>query len=84
MTMKSLAGFLSQITQQSGRPVLDMTGLTGVFDVTLDFVPDATTGDNNADPDIFSALLNLGLKLEPRMAPLEVIVIDRALKPSEN
>lgn len=85
MTMKDLASFLSQFTLRSGRPVLDMTGLTGVFDITLDFVTDDfAPGDNNPSPDIFTALQEIGLKLEPRKSPIEVLVIDYAEKPSEN
>jgi len=86
MTLKQLAGFLSQMTQSSGRPVLDMTGIAGVFDITLDAAPDdaAAAGDNSG-PDLFTALQQqLGLKLEPRKSPLEVLVVDRAEKPAAN
>jgi len=62
-------------------PVEDLTGLKGHFDVTLDWSP----GDNAADPDtpakasIFTALQEqLGLKLEPRKSPVNVLVIDHA------
>jgi uncharacterized protein (TIGR03435 family) len=54
MTMHALAGALTQITQGSGRPILDLTGLDGIFDITLDFVSDQLAGDNNSDPDIFA------------------------------
>jgi uncharacterized protein (TIGR03435 family) len=85
MTMKDLAGALSQITQRSGRPVLDMTGLSGVFDITLDFAADdSAPGDSNSGPDIFAALEEIGLKLEPRKSPIEVLVVDHAEKASEN
>jgi len=56
MTMQALAGFLTQILQVSGRPVLDKTGLDGVFDITLDFVPDDLAVDNNSAPNVFAAL----------------------------
>jgi len=86
MTMKQLAAFLSQITERSGHPVLDTTGLTGVYDITLDFDPDdAKPSDDHSQPDLFAALQEqLGLKLEPRKTSLEVLVIDHAEKPSEN
>jgi uncharacterized protein (TIGR03435 family) len=85
MTMKDLAGVLSQITQTSGRPVLDMTGLSGVFDITLDFIADdSVPGDSNSGADMFSALKEIGLKLEPRKSPIEVVIVDHAEKPSEN
>jgi uncharacterized protein (TIGR03435 family) len=83
MGMQQLAGFLSQFTQSSGMPVLDMTGVPGVFDVTLDFVS-GDAADKSADPDIFTAVQELGLKLESRKSPLEVLVIDHVEKPSEN
>jgi uncharacterized protein (TIGR03435 family) len=44
MTMHSLAGVLTQITQRAGRPILDVTELDGVFDITLDFVSDDLAG----------------------------------------
>ncbi|HEY1340098.1 MAG TPA: TIGR03435 family protein [Bryobacteraceae bacterium] len=85
MSMKQLAGFLSEFTQRSGMPVLDMTGLDGLFDITLDFAGDDAAAAANGDtPDIFTAVLQLGLKLEPRKSPLEVLVVDSAQKPSEN
>jgi uncharacterized protein (TIGR03435 family) len=85
MTMKALAGALTQITQRSGRPIQDMTGIEGVYDITLDFVSsDVADADNGPGPDIFSALQEAGLKLEPRKSSLEVLVIDHAQRPSEN
>jgi uncharacterized protein (TIGR03435 family) len=84
------------------RPVIDKTGLTGLFDVHLEFAPDdAMSGPgpvllNGVDrpgvpstdptgPSIFTALQEqLGLKLSPAKGPVEVIVIDRAEKPSAN
>jgi uncharacterized protein (TIGR03435 family) len=75
------------------RPVLDKTGLTGRFDFDLAWTPDETQfggrgatmpGDPNA-PNIFTAFQEqLGLKLEPQKAPIDVLVIDRVERPSEN
>jgi uncharacterized protein (TIGR03435 family) len=84
MTMHALAAALTQITQASGRPILDMTGLDSVFDINLDFVSDELAGVNNSDPDIFAALQALGLKLESQKSPFEVLVIDHVERPSEN
>jgi uncharacterized protein (TIGR03435 family) len=62
------------------RPVLDKTGLDGDFAVKLEWAP--------RDPDglsIFTALEEqLGLKLEPRKGPVEILVIDHVERPSEN
>ncbi len=57
-------------------PVLDQTGLSGTYDITVDI----------SGEDAWPALLErqLGLKLELRKAPTEIIVIDRAVKPSGN
>ena len=72
VSMPDLADRLSRATFQLDRPVVDFTGLTGRFDLTLDWVP--------TDP-IFSALEEqLGLKLEARKMPLEVLIVDHADK----
>jgi uncharacterized protein (TIGR03435 family) len=63
------------------RPVIDRTGLTGTFDIHLEWTPDPTTDGLS----IFTALREqLGLRLDSARAPAEMIVIDRAEKPSEN
>jgi hypothetical protein len=77
------------------RAVVDRTGLTGVFDVTLEFAPpegpasqpDATVSaaDPAAAPSIFTALQEqLGLRLEPQTGPVDVLVIDHVEEPSPN
>jgi uncharacterized protein (TIGR03435 family) len=73
------------------RPVLNRTGLTGLFDIHLEFAPGATDPDgalgafDPVGPSIFAALQQqLGLKLEPTKGPREFIVIDHVEKPSEN
>jgi uncharacterized protein (TIGR03435 family) len=64
-----------------GRPVVDKTGLKGLFEFRLDY--SASTDDDR--PNIFTAVQEqLGLKLEPARAPIEVVVIDRLEKPSAN
>jgi uncharacterized protein (TIGR03435 family) len=76
VTMDHLAAFLSRPRLGLGRPVLDKTGLEGVFDFTLDWTPQT----------IFTALEEqLGLKLEPQKAPIEVLIVDHIEKtPTEN
>ena len=76
------------------RPVLDKTGLTGKYDFQLtltDFqlsINAEQRGIPAADsegPSVFTALQDqLGLKLEAQKAAIEIIVIDRASRPSEN
>jgi len=77
------------------RPIVDMTGLSGRYDFTLEYSVEelrslvrASGGDASRIPDlggdptisIFSSLEGLGLRLEPRKTPVEVIVVDRAEK----
>ncbi len=79
LPMDVLARFLSN---QVGRTVVDRTGLTAHYNFKL--VYSADMGDTTG-PSIFTALQEqLGLKLEAAKGPVEVLVIDRAEKPSEN
>ena len=77
------------------KAVLDRTGLTGTFDVELQFssegLPGVTTGPPEVErppsegPFIFTAVQEqLGLKLESTKGPVDVLVIDHAEKPTEN
>src|SRR5882724_3805558 len=79
--MPMLATTLSRFMRQ---PVLDMTGLKGRYVVKLDWTPDPVDPDKapaGAGPTIYTAVQEqLGLKLESRKGPLEVIVIDHAEK----
>jgi uncharacterized protein (TIGR03435 family) len=104
----TLAKFADTLSMQLDRPVVDMTGLQGSYDITLDFAPDpaimqarmaamgmppppgggpdgAGPGAGAQDPGgaatIFSALPDqLGLRLEARKGPVDLLVIDSALK----
>lgn len=74
------------------RPVVDRTGLAGEFDFELSFTPERPPMLNGAalpptsdGASIFTALREqLGLALDAQRAPLEVLVIDGAERPSEN
>jgi uncharacterized protein (TIGR03435 family) len=69
------------------RTVIDRTGLTGSFDIDVQWsVASAEPTPNappNSAPSIFTAIQEqLGLKLEPQRGPVDVLVVDRADKPS--
>ena len=77
------------------RPVVDQTGLTAKYDFVLKWTPDASqfggqvrqpeTPDPEAPPDLFTAMQEeLGLQLKSVKAPVDVLVIDKVEKPSEN
>jgi uncharacterized protein (TIGR03435 family) len=91
-TMKRIADTLPD-AGRLGRPVVDQTGLTGTFDFTMRWTPDSgapAMQETNAEPALqgtsfFEALKDqLGLKLKPTNAPLNVLVIDHVERPSEN
>jgi uncharacterized protein (TIGR03435 family) len=70
-----------------GAPVVDQTGLKGQYDFDLKFAPllGASRGSDDALPDVFAVLQGqLGLKLEAIKGAVELLVIDRAEKPTEN
>jgi uncharacterized protein (TIGR03435 family) len=97
LTMPVLARLL-MVWDESRREVRDETGLQGSFEVALLWTPDRVAPlQNDAPADVARAVagidpngasLNtalqeqLGLKLEPRKEPIQVLVVDRAEKPS--
>jgi uncharacterized protein (TIGR03435 family) len=72
------------------RPVVNRAGLSGGFDLNLEYTPQTGQGtDANADPaappSIFTALQEqLGLKLDPTNGPVKMLVIDHVEEPSPN
>ena len=67
------------------RPVVDRTGLAGDFTFDLEFAPADPGLGESAAASVFTAVQEqLGLKLESGKVPAEIIVIDRAERPSEN
>lgn len=83
ITMARLAGQLGGMVDG---PVTDKTGLTGKYDITLDWAPDGLgAASEDAGPSIYTAVQEqLGLKLEPTKGPVAVLVIDHVEKPTEN
>ena len=77
-----------------GRPIEDKTGLQGTFEFALDWTPDAAAParppdappappiDPNGSSFVTALREQLGLKLEARTGSIEVVVLDRAERPS--
>jgi bla regulator protein blaR1 len=96
----SLDYFSKLLSLAVDRPVIDKTGITGLFDFHLVFAKDEVTprflpggdmagprtepSDDPAGPTIFTAIQQFGLKLEPAKGPLDFLVIDRVDRPTEN
>jgi uncharacterized protein (TIGR03435 family) len=97
VSMTQLAGALSSAL---GGVVVDQTGIEGKFNISLQWTPDPAMQprmmksgappplpppDAVPGPSLFTAVQEkLGLKLESRKVPVEVIVIDHANRPSAN
>jgi uncharacterized protein (TIGR03435 family) len=75
MKMEALAGLVSSVVQA---PVVDETGLSGDFDIELNW-------DQENGPAIETALQQqLGLRLEKKKVPVKFFVIESAQKPAVN
>jgi len=88
----SMSRFAEFLARRVDMPVVDMTDLKATYDLKLDWVPeskekkDDTVSFADAGPALPQALQEqLGLKLEIRKAPIEVVVVDHAERvPTEN
>ena len=76
------------LAENVASPVIDETGLSGVYDVKLEWNPQLTAGANAGDAGVslFTALREqLGLRLEPIRVGVDVVVVDRiARAPTDN
>jgi len=90
-----MATVVRLLSQQLGRTVLDKTGLMGNYDIELQWTPDnipaSMIGPDGkptpeiSGPSVFTAMQEqLGLKLESQKGPVEVLMINRVERPSEN
>ena len=68
------------------RPVVDQTGLTGLYDFTLHWAFSTADTENGDNAAAFHEALKtqLGLDLKSTHAPVDILVIDRVERPSEN
>jgi uncharacterized protein (TIGR03435 family) len=83
----TMTRFAEVLSRQTDLPVVDRTGLEGSFNLKLSFRPEnARPGDEAMErPALVDAVQQqLGLRLESRKMPIEVLMIDHAEKPSEN
>ena len=88
MELKSL---VSQISSEVSAPVLDQTGLSGLFDMSLEYLSERFNGrpagldPNSTEPlpvPLTGALQQqLGLKLEKQIGPMPIVIIDAAERP---
>ena len=88
----TMASLVDALSGQLDRPVRDMTGLSGKYDFSLKFDPQdlmqsstelpgtgKTAPDAPVESSLFTVIQNeLGLKLDPRKGPVEILVVDRA------
>jgi len=88
----SVAFLAEELSKETGRDVVDKTGITGRYDLKLNWTPDDATEPQllngvpiDSGPTLFTALEEqLGLKLEPAKGPVQVLVIDKVEMPSAN
>jgi uncharacterized protein (TIGR03435 family) len=91
----ALQGLTGQLSNILDKPVIDQTGLAGLFDIHLEWAPDDTTlnpadtpgpiASSETAPTIFTAVREqLGLELKPAKGPVPFLEIDNVDRPSEN
>ena len=96
VSARTFAQVVTMLADLVGRPVIDKTGLTGLYDFTLRYAPEGRVlgpfgpvpgaPPPVVDPDApgLSVALQeqLGLKLESSRGPVEVLVVDRIERPT--
>jgi uncharacterized protein (TIGR03435 family) len=93
-TSVSMSAFAEFLARREEIPVLDMTERKGVYDLTLDWAPEVrrqtdkpeAVAEASEKPPLEVAITEqLGLKLEARKAPIEILIVDHAERvPTEN
>jgi len=90
---QELKSLVSRLSSELSAPVLDQTGLSGQFDVRLEYMSERTingqvagldpNGTDVPPPTLVPALQQqLGLKLEKQIGPMPVVIIDAADHPT--
>jgi uncharacterized protein (TIGR03435 family) len=79
----TIAEFVALIETKFQLPVVDRTGLDGVYNFSIQYAP--ADAPDSPYPSIFTAIQEqCGLKLEKATAPAETFAIERVERPSEN
>jgi uncharacterized protein (TIGR03435 family) len=77
----TMESFARELSGYAGRPVVDQTGLSGQFVLTINWAEDATGAADATAASIFTAVREqLGLKLDATRGPVQVLIVDRAEK----
>jgi uncharacterized protein (TIGR03435 family) len=90
-----IAALVSILADIAKRPIINKTGLSGLYDFRLEWSLDSglatdqngqpAAPPNASGPSLTTAIQEqLGLKLESARRPVEVLVIDSVQRPSEN
>jgi uncharacterized protein (TIGR03435 family) len=85
-SMESLADDIQSVSPLD-RPVVNRTGLSGTYDIHLEATPEFRINRDSGSEDvsIFTAVQEqLGLKLEPTKAPVQVLAVDHIDPPTAN
>jgi uncharacterized protein (TIGR03435 family) len=85
----TIPSLIDHLTSELERPVVDKTGLTGKYDLSLEWTPDSMTASDSpagaSGPSLFTAIQEqLGLKLTSTHGPVKTLVIDHVEPPSPN
>lgn len=80
-----VADLANSLTNETGRIIVDRTGLTGNYNLTLKWTPSKWSTADDSAPSVYTALdEQLGLKLVPAKDPIDLVVIDSIERPTEN
>jgi len=74
---------VQQLSPSVDRPVIDETGLSGMFELRLEWSDENPPTADKAS--LFTAMREqLGLRLDPAERPMEVLVVDTVERPTPN
>jgi uncharacterized protein (TIGR03435 family) len=79
-----MRNFLYWLSSQLNQPIVDQTGLTGIYDLKLEWAPDDASSDDSR-LSIFAAVdSELGLKLVAAKGPVDVLVVEHVERATGN